>query len=318
MTDNKEVFEILRDSDTGTIILTVNEDVSWELYAGNNPNNIDMSSMVASGRKKGKFTINIHDNRRIYFNVVTPHATIMIAERALPLSGVFNFRDLGGYMTKDGRSVKWGMLFRSGELSGLTENDMEYLAGIPLLTVVDFRGSYEVSSTPGIYPPKVRNKYSCPITTGDIMSAANKMPDREEAERLMIEANSTFISSNDIASQFKRFFKLLLKKRKAPLVFHCTAGKDRTGIVAALTLLALGVDEQTVMRDYMLSNIYIKEKYAAMAERYPNLQPLLEVKESYLNTALDKIKSDYGSIDTYITKILGINTKKLRELYLSP
>lgn len=310
------IFKIVRDKESKSACIKVKDNVPWKLYSGNSPEYIDMEHELASGTAKGTYPLDITADTRSYFMIVSPAGSGILAERILPMSGAFNFRDIGGYRTRDGRQVKWGKLFRSGEISGLTDEDRRYLGSIPITSVVDFRAAAEASSAPDILPENAYNTYAFPIIPGNLMGEENRLPDKEEAVKMMLDTNTAFASDLDITNQFRFFFETILNKDNTPLVFHCSAGKDRTGMAAALILSGLGVDETTVMKDYMLSNKCTVEKYAAMVERYPNLQPLIEVSETYLETALNRIKTDHGSIDTYLTDILGVDTGLLKQIYL--
>lgn len=314
--DMDDTVEILRDKDTKAASLEVKKNIPWKLYSMVSADSAGTMREILDGKNKGVFPLDIPANERRYFFIKTPKGNAVISERVLPMSGTFNFRDLGGYKTGNGKYVKWGKLFRSGEMSGLTGEDRAYLESIPLISVVDFRASSEISSAPDVYPSSVQNVYSYPITRGIIMAEVNKMPDKEEAYRIMVDANTAFVTNPEIITQLKYFFETLQDKENTPLVFHCTAGKDRTGIASALILLALGVDEETVIKDYILSNRCIKDKYAAMVERYPNLEPLLQVDDSYIRAAFDKIKENHGSFERFFTEVLEIDPGTLKELYL--
>jgi len=101
-----------------------------------------------------------------------------------------------------------------------------------------------------------------------------------------------------------------------PLLFHCTAGKDRTGMSAALILYALGADDKLVMDDYLLSNKYIEAKFAKEIKAYPNLLGLFSVKKEYLQAGLDAIKKNDENVENFLTKKLHVDIKKIRSLYL--
>lgn len=316
MDNINDIVNILRDKDSKSASIEVKTDISWKLYAVSGPDSGYVTYKVSEGNSKGIFPLDAPEDKRCYFKFCTPAGNTILAERILPMTGGINFRDLGGYMSRDGRRVKWGKLFRSGEMSYLTEEDILYLGSIPIRSVIDFRTAAEIASTPDIVPPTTNNLIAYSIVPGNVIAEANKMPDRDEAIKIMTEANLAFVSDPDIIIQIKNVFKTILDKGNAPLVFHCTAGKDRTGITAALLLSGLGVGKKTVMEDYLLSNQCVNEKYSAMAERYPNLQPLLSVEESYLDIAFEYIKNNYGSAETYITEVLEVDTERLRDLYL--
>ena len=132
----------------------------------------------------------------------------------------------------------------------------------------------------------------------------------------MKDMNILLVTDSACIHQYKEFFKLLQNGDDIPLMFHCSAGKDRTGMGAALVLSALGVDEQTILKDYLLSNTYLANKYAGLKSQYPTISSLFEVKPEFLQAGLDKIKKDHGSVENYLTKVLGVDIQKMREMYL--
>lgn len=237
--------------------------------------------------------------------------------RHLPMEGCFNFRDMGGYRTLSGKRVKWGQVFRSDELQNLTEKDLEYLDRIGLCTVVDFRSEQEMESAPDRMPASVANRYELPIMPGN-QSSVNGLEDDiiENGERFMEGINYSFVTDPGIIARYRTFFAILQDGNRLPLVFHCTAGKDRTGMGAALFLASLGVDEETIYEDYMLSNKYIEKKYRAIIDSLPAMKALLEVRPQYLQTGLEQIKKDHGSIDNYLREVLNVDPERMKRLYL--
>ena len=103
---------------------------------------------------------------------------------------------------------------------------------------------------------------------------------------------------------------------RVPLLFHCSAGKDRTGTAAALILYALGVDEAIIMEDYLASNHYLGDKYAKELEQNPGLKPVLTVKREFLQAAIDRIKQDHGSVENFLVKVLHVDIPKFKARYL--
>ncbi|MCD8172769.1 MAG: tyrosine-protein phosphatase [Alistipes sp.] len=316
--DISGIIEILRDRDTKTASVHISEDTEWALYAGPTVEDIDITEAVESGRADGDFPIDVPSDTRSYFQVVTPEGRAIMAERHLPMSGGFNFRDLGGYRMQDGRYVKWGKLLRSDEMNNLTEEDLTYLASVPLVSVVDFRSEEEIAKAPDRLPSTVTHHYAYSIAPGNLSEniSLSKMPTEEEAVSLMEDINRLFVSDGQVVGQYRRLFELLADEANAPLLFHCTAGKDRTGIAAALILYALGADDETVMRDYLLSGQYAAVKYDALTNRFPELGPFMTVRQNYLDAALREIDDRYGSVAEYLTGTLGADLEALREIYL--
>lgn len=244
------------------------------------------------------------------------------SERALPLVGASNFRDLGGYAAADGRQVRWRRVFRSDHLADLTPGDVAVLARLPLARVVDFRGDQERAAQPYALPavryqavpiePTVVRRYRELVQRGEQLDAAH-------AERLMVDTYLGFVA--DDAPQLTEFFDQLLAG-DAPLVFHCTAGKDRTGYAAALFLLALDVPRDVVMQDYLLTNRLYRKPPAPADDPLTRAvhDVIWGVRAAYLQAALDAIDREHGSVQGYLRqrlKLSGAAQERLADLYLS-
>ena len=308
---------VSRDREEKTAVLTVTLPGEWELYAGAAPETIDLSAPILTGSGAGSYTLPVPAGTRSYFQFETGGNRAILAERQLPMSGGFNMRDLGGYRTSDGRHVKWGRIIRSDDLHSLTDEDLAYLASIPVKTVADFRSPQEVRAMPDKLSPQGMTYVGLPITPGsldDLQSYIAMTP--EEVEAKMEWMNVYFATSDEGRERYREFFRLLKETDDAAILFHCSAGKDRTGMGAALILYALGVPEQTVMEDYLASNGYLAGKYSRYAERFPQLKGMLEVKPNYLSAGIDSIRTAYGSVETYLREELGADIGKLREFYL--
>lgn len=237
--------------------------------------------------------------------------------RLLPLAGAYNLRDLGGYKAAGNRQVKWRTLFRSDELNRLTEIDLDRLALLPLRSVVDFRGEQERNAAPDILPPTVEHYYPLPLAAGDT-SGLKKEKELDAADLSHIMEEVYIYIIRNAQPVYKEFFRILSDGRNTPLLFHCSAGKDRTGIAAALLLASLGVDRETIMEDYLLSTRYIKGKYESLTRARPELEPLTIVKEEYLQAAFHVIDTEFGGTDDYLRNQLDADIEKMRELYTTP
>lgn len=231
--------------------------------------------------------------------------------RLLRMQGAYNVRDLGGYPTRDGKQTKWRRLFRAGDLNKLTQNDLQYLQDIPLITTIDFRNSGEVNDAPDKKPESLKEYIWLPINAGDMSDI--KVTDAASIPQVMEDAYRTIIRKYQ--DKYKDFFRILAVEENAPILFHCSAGKDRTGIAAALTLAALGVDHKTIIEDYLLSAEYLKGKYDFLIQRYPALEPLTTVRPEYLNAALQTIDEEYGGMEHFLKHNLEVDLEKMKRLY---
>ncbi|SFE16227.1 tyrosine-protein phosphatase [Paracidovorax konjaci] len=242
--------------------------------------------------------------------------------RSLNLSGATNFRDLGGYAGQDGRRVRWRRIYRSDHLAGLTAEDARAIAALGLRRAVDFRGAHERATLPYELPgvayhalsiePTVVQRAKEMALSGHEMTAAI-------AAELMRDTYRAFVANN--APEFAALFAHLLES-DVPLVFHCTAGKDRTGFAAAMILLALGVPRDVVMQDYLLTN-GLYQRPAQLHGSAPDdvLNALWRVQEDFLEAALQAVESDHGGVDRYLAHRLGVGPaerERLARLYLQP
>ncbi|MDF7670327.1 tyrosine-protein phosphatase [Orbaceae bacterium ESL0721] len=311
--DINQIAKISRDKTTKKAILQIATAESWRLYSGTSPDKIDFTKPILEGEGSGEFPLNIDNNRRTYFGIVTQHGKGIIAENHLPMRGGYNFRDLGGIRTKDGHHIKWDKLIRSDELGNLTDNDLTYLSSLPLITVVDFRRTDEITALPDRLPKTVKNDVQLNIVSANLKPGSNSI---EDVRDWMIFINEELVTDKTIQQSYKDFFKLVQNEKNTPLLFHCSAGKDRTGMAAALILYVLGVDENIIFQEHMLSNQYLKEKYAPTIAKQPELQPQFEVQEAYFRRAFDRIKKDHGSIENYLTTVLDVDIAKMRAIYL--
>jgi protein-tyrosine phosphatase len=278
-------------------------------------------------------------NKRPYFWVKAENGTTrMIAERVLPLEGGRNFRDLGGYETASGATVKWGVLYRSGVMSGLSAQDYIYLKQLGISQICDFRASEEIADEPTDWKAIGAVEYKSIAyenAGGDGLRAVFMKPDlkSEDVRQAMIGLYGTMVDR--FVPHYSDMFARLVEG-KAPLAFNCSAGKDRTGIAAALILSALGVPRETVLADYALSDKVVdyeaayktapanlKPKdgpYAFLAALPAQIRaPLLKSDPAYLEAALNDIDTKYGSVEVYLDQKLGVSAQdlaKLKALYL--
>ena len=241
-------------------------------------------------------------------------------DRSLRLSGASNFRDLGGYTGAGGQSVRWRRLFRSDHLAALSRHDTEAFQRLGVVRAFDFRGVHERAAVPYDLPGVTQHALPIEPTVvqrmKDLLDAGEAVTPAHTVE-LMQHTYRAFVHDN--AGRFAALFSHMLQS-DAPLVFHCTAGKDRTGFAAALILLALGVPRTVVMQDYLLTNEYYRMPPLPDA-RAPRevLNVLWRVQAEFLDAALHAVDHDFGGVDAYLAGELGLRgpeRARLAELYL--
>lgn len=265
--------------------------------------------------------------QRHFFRLRDQHGNEVLAtERKFGLQGTPNFRDFGGYPGARGRQVKWGYLFRSGQLSTLSDQDVALLASLGLDLVCDFRREEEQESDPSRLPaedgPRVA---SLPIIPGSnsrfFEEADSELAGREAMYDFMVEINRDFAEGQ--TGTYARMFREILEVDNARFLVHCAAGKDRTGFAAAIILLALGVPRELVMRDYLLTARYfnplheinrLRQKYDMEHLEADAIMPMLEVHEAYLARALQVIEDNFDSVEAYLQGALGLGPAELAEL----
>lgn len=309
--------QIVRDKYTKSATLNLTVEGNWALYAGTSIESINLQSPILTGNGSGTFPLNVSTSIRIYFKLKTQKNEIFLSEKHLPMEGGYNFRDLGGIKTKEGRYTKWGKLFRADELSNLTESDLKYLTSIPITSVIDFRAQSETKRSPDRLPPTVHFTYPMAITPGNLSNEgiqANLL--KTNIDSHMKHMNRLLVSDPACVRAFRIFFAIVQNNLSAPLIFHCSAGKDRAGMATALVLFALGVDEETVMQDYLMSKIYLSDKYSAFIAKYPRAESIFTVKRMFLQAGINQIKRDHGSIMNFLTKELKVDIIRMRRLYL--
>src|SRR6476646_8115371 len=231
--------------------------------------------------------------------------------RHLNLAGASNFRDLGGYPAGDGRRVRWRQIFRSNHLGHLTEADIEVLRPLGLKSAFDFRGTEEraaaICGLAGIVvhalpiEPTVVASLRARLAYGVPLSSADALEVMRDSYRNYVRYNTP---------SFRALFAHLLEDR-APLVIHCTAGKDRTGFACALILHALGVPSDVIAEDYLLTNRFYRRDPQASSDLPDDVRQVLgTVEASFLAAGFDAITAEYGGLDNYLSDALGLGGRE--------
>jgi protein-tyrosine phosphatase len=259
--------------------------------------------------------------------------SIMLAERKIHLLGSPNFRDLGGYPSRDGRHLRWGKIFRSGKLSTLGREDIAAINRLGLTLVCDFRQVIEQQLDPSQLGDKqgtaLHGLAIAPGSTEDFMSnLLDGIIDLEDSMAFMQTMNRDFVINH--LHQYARMFELMLEQEHKVLI-HCAAGKDRTGFAAALILDVLGVEEEAIIEDYLLTNQYfpVDEELERLSKAFTDrsgksipekiMRPLLEVHPDYIKACFHEIDQRYNSRQHFYQTALGLDKEKtetLRAQYL--
>ncbi|MCH5180962.1 MAG: tyrosine-protein phosphatase [Erysipelotrichales bacterium] len=256
----------------------------------------------------------------------------------IELEGLPNTRDLGGLKTKDGRTIKHKKLLRSGQLHFATEKDKEILLNdYNLGIIVDFRSLDEKEEKPDptlsgvkyFYNPVMRE-----ITKGITrdeksdkdtikMIIIDMADDLERAEKYMEEIYESLINDDYALSQYGKFIDLLIENKNKASLWHCTAGKDRAGFATFLVLECLGVDKETIIEDYLLTNKYVQKDVETMVNvinKEYNLhvddvvKALFGIKRIYLENIYDTIEKKYGNMREFLKEKINVTDEKIKIL----
>ena len=259
-------------------------------------------------------------DRRYQYRLTDSYGNeVLQSERRLSFNESKNFRDCGGYPTKQGNEIKWGSIFRSGQLSKLDDQDIKVIESLNLDLIFDFRREDEQEMEPSRLPkdnmPRV---VRLPINPGSSMAFYEQLDSLVEdgadaVSKFMIEINRDFVKSH--SHTFRKMFEEILSVKDARFLFHCSAGKDRTGFAAVLILHFLGVSMDAIEYDYMLSKRYfqiieevknLQSKYGIEHLSQKALYPMLDVRHEYIRAAIECATEDFGNLDEYLATALGL------------
>ena len=341
-----------RDGKQLTIKLQNENSGPYQLLMGDVPEVKHIQNVVAES-STGDFTIKIarKDLPKYYIikSAESGFATNIFAERVIPLENAINIRDMGGYAAKDGRFLKWGVLFRGDQLSKLNDSDQQILTNYNLQTIVDYRSPHERQFHPNKYLPTVLEILNCDPQSSFSEAAANVVDLKGENEKLVqslengevpekyindrgenvIESYEDLVTSPIAQKSYGRMLKAVVRREALPLLHHCRGGKDRTGFGSMLILLLLNIKEEDIVRDYMLTKIIRKERNQLKYDLYHKLvqkksyldylMAMIDTRESYIKAAINKIYELFGTPENYFQqhfKLTMAEINRTRDFYL--
>jgi len=257
-----------------------------------------------------------------------------MSPQSISVDGAVNLRDLGGYRTQSGRQVKRGKLLRSGTLAYLSQEGRQQFEELDVALICDLRRDVERNEEPTPFPVGAPERLEISIDPGSAIAMRERLGRVELGlgERVNFMASVTAELVRDHADDYAAMFAGLLDMRGGAFLVHCSAGKDRTGIACALILHALGVPEETVIADYLLTNQtidyegFVLPRLAARFESdvlppKESIMALAGVREEYLRAAYDAVKTQFDDVEHYIEAAVGLDDDARRELqgrYLHP
>ena len=229
----------------------------------------------------------------------------------IDVPGAHNVRDLGGYRGADGKTVRYGRVYRSSSLAKATPEGLSRLRSKGVTLVIDFRTSSEIRQEGQDKLPSGAKRQKAPVNFVELAGILST-PSLNPAVTAMNRSYRRMVTDAKARAAFARTFRSVAKA-KSPVLFHCTSGKDRTGVMAAILLLSVGVDKATVYRDYLRSNDELgsyNQEIIDYLEREDVdsrlVKPALEARRSYLDAWFSEIKKRYGGFDAFLRKGLGI------------
>jgi protein-tyrosine phosphatase len=294
------------------------------VYARSTPD-LDLSS--GAGRRVGEAgpagRLRVDDlppAPRWYFELRPERgAPLVVADRSLHLRSAPNFRDVGGYRTLDGRWVRMGQAYRSDQLDRLSDADLAKIASLKPALVVDLRTDAERRSGPDRTPPSATPLVADVMASFQPdMAAVMRIKAPQDAIAFMTKANRQFVSGTSALTAYATLLDRL-DGADGVVVYHCTAGKDRTGWASAVLLTMLGAPRENIMADYLASNAYLADKNKATLatlppDRVAAFEPMLTVRPDYLEAAFAEVQTRYGSFDRYLSQGLGLDATALANL----
>jgi len=265
----------------------------------------------------------VRTTKRSYFKLIfNKEYSAITAERIIPMEGLYNFRDMGGYYNSTGKQTRWGKLYRSASLANVTLQDTKVLNNLEIQTVIDFRTDMERYDAPTKYlAPKTinfplrgnpYNLYFNRILSGE-MRAGDVKVYAQDMFSFLLENNSDY---------FIKMFDTLLDEKNYPVLIDCATGRDRSAVASALILAALDIDFDQIINDYMLTNeqtdfsscipnenIFLQDK-----EIQETFTAYFRVHKGTITYSFDKIIKEYGSMDNYFNTALKLTAEKREKL----
>lgn len=347
-----QTLQVKREEDELAIYIPEIAKLPVNVYYGADSSGKTESNYIEFTEKGWQKVIDPNSKERNYFKLNINSETFIGAERRLPLRNLYNCRDMGGYLTKDGRLTSWGKVFRSDALHQIDGAGQAYIERMGVKRIIDFRSPEEIAKDPNkaISTSEMFNfnPHADVAQQASTQSVSKKDEDKiiqlekmvkTEAGRaqliknrnIMIKQMEQLVLGENAIEAYKHFFEILLQDSVTPLIFHCQGGKDRTGWAAALYLGALGVGKEQIYEDYLLTDkmnaprnakrMAIYKKYTDNEDVLAFLASLQQTRRDYLDGAYTTVEEGYGTIEHYLKEVLEIDATQLeilRTRYLYP
>ena len=299
------------------------------------------TKIISSNKKILPLTVVSPSSRRIYFIVVFKSGqTLLCGHRILPVKGLYNLRDMGGYVTNTHKRLKWGLCYRSDYFYYLSDESMEYMQNVSMQTIIDLRSEAEIETKPNRLfgnqktyicdPAAITARQAGKIqhwqdAKEDMLAYASKEVSKGKTGIENMEKQQRQFVTNAVSKKaFSDMMKIICQKETPPFVIHCRGGKDRTGYGAMLFAGILGVSQEDLVYDYLLTAMARKQKnkvyYKHFIEQTEDVRvadymySLFDTRESYILASMQQILQQYASIREYAMAELGITKEEIETM----
>jgi len=320
-----------RSGSSATLNWKISDVSTVSIYASTNPFDIQGTGILVGTSTGTSFVATgLDTTRRMYWKLVPAAGNgVGVSYRHVDLAGCMNFRDIGGYPTSDGKVTRWGLVFRSDALT-LKAADRRYVDSMGVRVSIDLRAPSEISATPDSLDALVQYDSIPYVTDLSMFSSSLTNPatlaplvaaNHDTLQHLMTEFYLLLLDQH--ADRIGEVFTLMAQTvaAKHSVVYHCTAGKDRTGVTSALLLNLLGVSDSLITQDFLLTNTYTQAKYAAYYTSYKQagidslaIQPLFGASAPCIQATLAHLKSSYGSAESFLQNQAGVSVSDIATL----
>ncbi|MFT6708572.1 MAG: protein-tyrosine phosphatase [Flavobacteriales bacterium] len=309
------------------------KNAAWDISMASSPDQIDWDKPNASFEGDFIQFSKAGRNGRIFFGVTAQEGgeRFIVSERIIPMKGTVNFRDIGGLPAGDNRIVRWGKIFRSDKLSDLTKKDLAYMSDLNIKSVCDFRNDIEIKKDPDRLPKGVKYyQFAIADKEGREHARIKELVMSRRLKDLQAKEYFGFIMTafaDTAGVDFKPVVDLLVNEPEdnVPLLYHCSGGKDRTGLMSFVILAALGVEKEVIKNEYLMSNFYRYKTNKKNSRRARLVRINREtssyafvVQQEYFDRVYKVIDEKYGGMDNYLKVKFDLDEEKrllLRERY---